>query len=41
MINLISKKDPKSPISEAYRTIRTNIEFSNLDEEIKTIVVTS
>ncbi len=41
MINLIAKKDPKSPISEAYRTIRTNIEFSNLDEEIKTIVITS
>lgn len=33
--------DSKSPISEAYRSIRTNIEFSNLDEEIKTIVVTS
>lgn len=38
---LITKKDPKSPISEAYRTIRTNIEFSNLDQELKTIVVTS
>lgn len=38
---LITRQDPKSPISEAYRTIRTNIEFSNLDEEIKTIVVTS
>lgn len=38
---LITRKDPKSPISEAYRTIRTNIEFSNLDEEIKTIIVTS
>lgn len=41
LAKLITKKDPKSPISEAYRTIRTNIEFSNLDEEIKTIVVTS
>ncbi|MBC8632589.1 CpsD/CapB family tyrosine-protein kinase [[Eubacterium] tenue] len=38
---LITRRDPKSPISEAYRTIRTNIEFSNLDKEIKTIVVTS
>ncbi len=38
---LITKQDPKSPISEAYRTIRTNIEFSNLDKELKTIVVTS
>ena len=38
---LITKQDPKSPISEAYRTIRTNIEFSNLDKELKTLVVTS
>ncbi|GAA0104645.1 CpsD/CapB family tyrosine-protein kinase [Paraclostridium sordellii] len=38
---LITRRDPKSPISEAYRTIRTNIEFSNLDKEIKTIVITS
>lgn len=38
---LITRRDPKSPISEAYRTIRTNIEFSNLDKDIKTIVVTS
>ncbi|MFR3568338.1 MAG: CpsD/CapB family tyrosine-protein kinase [Paraclostridium sordellii] len=38
---LITRRDPKSPISEAYRTIRTNIEFSNLDKEIKTIVGTS
>lgn len=38
---LITRRNPKSPISEAYRTMRTNIEFSNLDKEIKTIVVTS
>lgn len=41
MINLISRKDPKSPISEAYRNIRTNIEFSNIDEDLKVIMVTS
>lgn len=40
-MRLISVKNPKSPISEAYRSIRTNIEFSNLDEELKIIVVTS
>ncbi len=38
---LITKRNPKSPISEAYRSIRTNIEFSNIDKEIKTILVTS
>lgn len=41
MKKLISIKNPKSPISEAYRGIRTSIEFSNIDKEIKTITVTS
>ncbi|GFR36689.1 CpsD/CapB family tyrosine-protein kinase [Thermobrachium celere] len=35
------KKNPKSPISESYRTLRTNIQFSSFDKEIKTIVITS
>lgn len=38
---LIVHTDPKSPISEAYRTLRTNIQFSSLDNPIKTMVVTS
>lgn len=38
---LIADIDPRSPISEQYRTIRTNIQFSSVDEEIKTIMVTS
>ena len=38
---LIVQTNPKSPISEAYRTLRTNIQFSSLDNPIKTIVVTS
>ena len=41
MSGIISKENPKSPISEAYRGIRTSIEFSNLDKEIKVINVTS
>ena len=41
MKKLISINNPKSPISEAYRGIRTSIEFSNIDEELKTIAVTS
>lgn len=39
--SLITNKDPKSPISEQYRTIRTNIQFSSVDQEIRSIVVTS
>ncbi|MFC4769453.1 CpsD/CapB family tyrosine-protein kinase [Effusibacillus consociatus] len=38
---LVTVINPKSPISEAYRTLRTNIQFSNIDKELKTIMVTS
>ena len=38
---IISIRNPKSPISEGYRGIRTSIEFSNLDKEMKVINVTS
>jgi capsular exopolysaccharide synthesis family protein len=42
MLNdMISIKNPKSHGAEAFRTLRTNIQFSSLDEEIKTLVVTS
>jgi capsular exopolysaccharide synthesis family protein len=41
MNKIISINNPKSPIAEAYRGIRTSIEFSNLDKEIKVITVTS
>ena len=39
--NLITQTNPKSPISEAFRTLRTNIQFSSIDKEIRTIVFTS
>jgi capsular exopolysaccharide synthesis family protein len=38
---LIASLDPKSPISEQYRTIRTNIQYSSIDNEIHTIMVSS
>lgn len=38
---LITYSNPKSPISEAYRVLRTNIQFSSVDNPLKTIVVTS
>nr|WP_269144142.1 CpsD/CapB family tyrosine-protein kinase [Clostridium guangxiense] len=37
----IVENEPKSPVSEAYRTLRTNIQFSSFDKEIKSILVTS
>ncbi|SDC04040.1 capsular exopolysaccharide family [Paenibacillus sp. UNCCL117] len=38
---IITHENPKSPISEAYRTLRTNIQFSAIDEELRVIMVTS
>lgn len=38
---LIVEKEPKSIAAEAYRTLRTNIQYSSFDKDIKTILVTS
>ncbi len=40
-MSLITLTDPKSPVSEAYRTLRTNLSFFSLDNPIRTLVVTS
>lgn len=37
----IVEKNPKSVAAEAYRSLRTNIQYSSFDKEYKTIVVTS
>ena len=39
--SLVTLTKPRSPVSEAYRTLRTNLEFSSLDKPVKTMVVTS
>ena len=41
MGKITSLEKPQSNISEAYRTIRTGIEFSNLDKDLKIICITS
>ncbi len=38
---LITHLDPKSPVAEAYRTLRTNLQFSKIDRQLKTILITS
>ncbi len=38
---LVTHFDPKSPISEAYRTLRTNIQYTKVDKSIKSLLVTS
>ena len=40
-VNLITLTDPRSAASEAFRTLRTNLVFSSLDEPLHTLVVTS
>lgn len=39
--SLITLEDSKSPISEAYRMLRTNIQFRNVDSDYKKIMITS
>ena len=38
---LIVHRDPKSPVSEMFRTLRTNIQFMNADKQLKTLLITS
>ena len=38
---LIAHKDPKSPVSEIFRTLRTNIQFMSSNKKLKTLLVTS
>lgn len=41
MRELIVKNQPLSPVSEAYRAIRTNLLFANVDKQCQSIIVTS
>ena len=38
---LITLSDPRSPMAEAFRTLRTNLMFSSLDHPLSTLLVTS
>ena len=38
---VIVQKNPKSPIAESFRTLRTNIQFINSRKEVKTLLITS
>lgn len=40
-IDLTAFNDAKSPVTEAYRTIRTNLSFSGVDKQMKIVEVTS
>lgn len=38
---LIAEKSPRSPVAEAYRTVRTNIQFASAVDDLKVILMTS
>jgi len=38
---LVTHFAPKSPISEAYRTVRTNIQYAKAGSQVRTVLVTS
>jgi capsular exopolysaccharide synthesis family protein len=40
-VQLIAHTHPHSPITEQYRLVRNNIQFSSVDRDIKTILITS
>lgn len=40
-VELLALKYPKSVVSESIKTLRTNLQFSSVDEDIKTILITS
>lgn len=38
---IITFKEPKSPVSEVFRTLRTNLQFMNTKKGLKSLVITS
>jgi len=39
--DLITVNNPKAPTAEAYRTLRTNIQFSSIDKKVQVVCITS
>lgn len=39
--SLVTLTDPRSPVAEAFRALRTNLEFTQLERPLKSLVVTS
>jgi non-specific protein-tyrosine kinase len=39
--SLVTLLDPRAPAAEAYRTLRTNIQFSSIEKPVRTLLLTS
>lgn len=37
----IAQTNPRSPVTEAYRTVRTNLQFAAVSDDVKVVLVTS
>ncbi len=40
-VNLITLQEPLSPASEAYRTLRMNLQYATLDKALRSLLITS
>jgi len=40
-LGLVTIRDPESPASEAYRTLRMNLQFASLDTKVRSLLVAS
>jgi len=40
-LGLFVARNPRSPVSEAFRALRTNIEYSSVDKKVQTVLITS
>ena len=38
---IITVSQPRAPVSEAYRSVRTNLQFSGVDKPLRTLLITS
>jgi tyrosine-protein kinase len=38
---LVAEKQPRAPVSEAFRSLRTNLQFSSVDHPLRSLLVTS
>lgn len=38
---IVTRDNPKSPAAEAFRTLRTNLQFAGLDRPLRTLLITS
>ena len=41
MVDLVAVQEPRSPVTEAFRVLRTNVQIAGVDQSIRTLLITS